>query len=209
MRDRNCSVADCVNQRHARDYCQAHYRRLRTGQPVDARPLRRSTGPAPECRVDSCLRPAAVRGMCAAHDRRDRLSLDMTKPFRRYAPGELCSVADCHRRRYANEICGFHYDRIRRDIDFDHPVRDGRIQDSKGYVLVRVDGRYVPEHRVVMEQMIGRPLIGPENVHHRNGVRDDNRPENLELWAISQPAGQRVDDLLVWAEEIIRRYGPR
>lgn len=39
-----------------------------------------------------------------------------------------------------------------------------------------------------------------------NGVRDDNRPENLELWAIYQPQGQRPEDLLVWAHEIIDRY---
>lgn len=63
------------------------------------------------------------------------------------------------------------------------------------------------EHIVVMEEMIGRYLVDGENVHHKNGVRDDNRPENLELWVKSQPAGQRAVDLLAWAEEITARYG--
>jgi hypothetical protein len=62
------------------------------------------------------------------------------------------------------------------------------------------------EHVVVMSEMLGRPLLPGEEVHHINGVRDDNRPENLELWSTSQPAGQRVEDLLAWADEIIRRY---
>ena len=67
-------------------------------------------------------------------------------------------------------------------------------------------GNYVFQHVLVMEEMLGRHLLPGENVHHRNGVRDDNRPENLELWARPQPAGIRATDLVAWAREILARY---
>jgi hypothetical protein len=71
--------------------------------------------------------------------------------------------------------------------------KGGRTVASNGYVLVRV-GRdhhladvrgYAYEHRVVAEQILGRRLKPGEEVHHRNGVKTDNRPENLEVAADS------------------------
>lgn len=80
--------------------------------------------------------------------------------------------------------------------------------NRRGYIVCSgPDGKEISQHRWVMQQMLGRKLMPHENVHHINGIREDNRPDNLELWSTSQPSGQRIEDKLAWAQWFIEQYG--
>ena len=88
-----------------------------------------------------------------------------------------------------------------------HPVlENGKHLRSDGYIGLCVDGVMTVEHRVIMENHLNRKLLPNENVHHLNGVKTDNRLENLELWETAQPYGQRVSDKIAEAQRVLEQY---
>jgi hypothetical protein len=100
-------------------------------------------------------------------------------------------------------------------LEFNRNWKGGRTRHHAGYLMVRVpehprarcNNGYVFEHILVIERLLRRHLDPNESVHHRNGIRDDDRPVNLELWIRPQPAGIRATDAVEWAKEILYRYG--
>ena len=178
------------------------------------------------CTIEWCVREVKGHGYCNAHLVRSRRGKDMDVPLRRVLRGderpELCTWEGCTEKHHAAFLCALHYHRKYDGRPMDNPNRySARVpgvsykKTPQGYMQTWMPGHpkamnrgYVLAHRLVMEEHLGRYLLPGENVHHRNGVRDDNRLENLELWASTQPAGQRVLELLEWARGIVDRYSP-
>lgn len=156
-----------------------------------------------ECSLGHCHRRINAAGLCTTHYNRKRDGRpDWDKPIpQRMKRDGKCAKAGCPEPVQACGYCNVHYTRVLRlgtpgPVGLLKAANGEGSEDGRGYRVITVAGKRYLEHRWVMEQMIGRPLEADEEVHHRNRIRNDNDPSNLELWATPQPRGGRVEDLV-------------
>ena len=215
MKKDKCAYDPCDRQAYCKSYCKSHYDRWRRhGDPSIVIQVKRGKGA--KCTIEKCDNPHLAKGLCNKHYGRHYRGGD-AKQRRVRASNAVCQViletGPCPKKHNAKGYCANHYAAFKRWGD---PL--GKRPESKkpskyrsvfkpGHPNADSIGR-IAEHRWVMAEMLGRPLMAGENVHHKNGDPMDNRPENLELWSVAQPYGQRVSDKVEWAIELLRTYAP-
>ena len=207
-----CTVNECKNKVVAWGYCSMHYQRQQVHGQLDLPQTKRTrSSKAPDtCTVRGCNKKHEAKGFCRRHYWRVRAHGEPGPVNKMRVDNPVCSVPKCEGSGgIVKGYCQMHYDRVRRHGKPGGPKPHKpkhRYKEAKGYISVMIDGHRKMEHRVVMEQHLSRPLLPDETVHHINGVRDDNRIENLEVWSSMHPPGKRASDLITYAVAILTRY---
>lgn len=210
-----CSANGCARHSFAQGRCSMHYTRaVKTGEIIRTPTKAVNLG---GCKVGGCKIHCYGAGYCQKHYEKFRKYGDPLGSAERKT-GMNCTTPNCGGVVIARGMCANCYALWKRHGNPQarsewYLKRYEEIIDDHGYVLVYVKGHpnanrrsRVPKHRFVMAQYLGRPLRKNENVHHKNGNKVDNSLENLELWVTAQPKGQRPQDLVEWARQILRDY---
>jgi hypothetical protein len=173
-----------------------------------------------KCSVDACTKKHDSHGLCASHRNKMNRHGSAFGPFKPARIAKICGVENCFQRASRYGYCGTHYKWKQRtgDASVRPPKIEWRPPSVKNkrsrykYISVKdhpiLGSGLMMEHRLVMTNLLGRKLLSSENIHHINGDGKDNRVENLELWSTMQPPGQRIEDKVLFAIDILKQYKP-
>lgn len=204
----NCKAKECIKttQGGSKGFCHTHYVAARRGRlsmesGIELRPMKRvgSYGSGARCLVEGCGNRPKGNNLCHGHwqQKKNGYPLELLHP-RKKGPFVVCLMSGCGHRAISKGMCGSHSSQRRNGLidEKGNKLRDPVTRykpvvrwRSGGYVLVRAPKDHpraqksgvIYEHRLVMEKMLGRYLEEWEIVHHKDGVRDNNDPSNLEL----------------------------
>lgn len=134
------------------------------------------------CSIEGCNNPHSGKGYCRTHYLRIRYN---GSPYREAYKEKKCTVEGCDNKHHGLGYCQIHYDRVIQGNGTIHSTMrkpgTGRINDS-GYITHGSNGlKDEREHRIIAEKALGKPLPQGAVVHHVNGIRSDNRNENLVI----------------------------
>ena len=186
---------------YAKNFCNACYQRLKKEEQIKS-----------GIKCKKCLiKPVYAKNLCCAcysAIRNSKIYLEKNC--------ERCGNSGVFRKNRCKSC--YHSRYLNKNTSYDIPIRkkskngQGTI-NSYGYKILTMKNPLnlsktgkIAEHIVVMSKFLKRPLFKHETVHHKNGIRNDNRIENLELWSVSHPKGQRVEDKIKWAKEFLKLY---
>lgn len=195
----------------AKGLCNTHYLQQHRGEdlvPITPKPRKAKyiePGSEGACKFPECDRPMAVKreGLCHAHMFQLNKGIELRPVRSRTRP--LCDFESCTNEAHSKGLCYAHYRQKERGQEL-QPIKPKgrqvtRMATADGYIRVWKpehpnafkDG-WAAEHVVVMSEKLGRSIRKGEQVHHLDSNRQNNEPDNLELWVKSHPSGRRRED---------------
>lgn len=177
----------CDKPNKSTGFCSGHYARLANNIDMDAPWKKRvHDGFCKHVYADGsrCTNKHSAKGYCSGHWHRVKSGINLDLPWNNKIPNyEDLSLENVYTK-----------------VSWHKRNNPGSRGDGyvSGYVMKNGKRSHYRQHRLVWELHHGRELREFENIHHINGIRSDNRIENLQLWAKAQPIGQRPEDLVEW-----------
>lgn len=186
----NCSIVTCQSLSYVKDVCSKHYQRMKRNGDPD---IIFGRGGKPQFTMP-------IAELKQLYEKSDSVS----SLARQLGVGNRTIWYHLTNAGISIRDHGWHSPKSTppRTMEDSPNWKGGRRRSDKGYILIYAPNHprhmakgYVLEHRLVMEKDLGRYLLPTEIVHHLNGMRDDNRLENLELWQKKDPPGTRKSQL--------------